>query len=169
MCIRDSVNPLYLDRLQQIVDWSISKGLVTIIDFHGAKLKEKFLYTFDQSDINGVNYYSYPTSAKRIADLNKFKAIWRDISERFKDYPETLLFEIFNEPYFWLSANEITTISSEIINIIRSSGSNNESRKVIITGGDTTSWEVIFQIPNDLINSDPVSYTHLTLPTNREV
>ena len=67
------VNPLYLDRLQQVVDWSISKGLVTIIDFHGAKLKENFLYTFDQSDINGVSYYSDPTSAKRIADLNKFK------------------------------------------------------------------------------------------------
>ena len=149
------VNPLYLDRLQQIVDWSMSKGLVTIIDFHGAKLKENFLYTFDQSDINGVNYYSDPTSAKRIADLNKFKAIWRDIAERFKDYPETLLFEVFNEPYFWLTANEISTISSEIINIVRSSGSNNESRKIIITGGDTNSWEVIFQIPNDLINSDP--------------
>ena len=149
------VNPLYLDRLQQIVDWSMSKGLVTIIDFHGAKLKENFLYTFDQSDINGVNYYSDPTSAKRIADLNKFKAIWRDIAERFKNYPETLLFEVFNEPYFWLSANEISTISSDIINIVRSSGSNNESRKIIITGGDTNSWEVIFQIPNDLINSDP--------------
>ena len=149
------VNPLYLDRIQQIVDWSMSKGLVTIIDFHGAKLKENFLYTFDQSDINGVNYYSDPTSEKRIADLNKFKAIWRDIAERFKDYPETLLFEVFNEPYFWLSANEISTISSDIINIVRSSGSNNESRKIIITGGDTNSWEVIFQIPNDLINSDP--------------
>ena len=149
------VNPLYLDRLQQVVDWSMSKGLVTIIDFHGAKLKENFLYTFDQSDINGINYYSDPTSAKRIADLNKFKAIWRDIAERFKDYPETLLFEVFNEPYFWLSANEISTISSDIINIIRSSGSNNESRKIIVTGGDTNSWEVIFQIPNDLINSDP--------------
>ena len=149
------VNPLYLDRLQQVVDWSMSKGLVTIIDFHGAKLKENFLYTFDQNDINGVNYYSDPTSAKRIADLNKFKAIWRDIAERFKDYPETLLFEVFNEPYFWLSANEISTISSDIINIVRSSGSNNESRKIIITGGDTNSWEVIFQIPNDLINSDP--------------
>ncbi len=149
------VNALYLNRLQQVVDWSISKGLVTIIDFHGAKLKENFLYTFDQSDINGVNYYSDPTSAKRIADLNKFKAIWRDIAERFKDYPETLLFEVFNEPYFWLSANEISAISSDIINIVRSSGSNNESRKIIITGGDTNSWEVIFQIPNDLINSDP--------------
>ena len=149
------VNPLYLDRLQQVVDWSMSKGLVTIIDFHGAKLKENFLYTFDQSDINGINYYSDPTSAKRIADLNKFKAIWRDIAERFKDYPETLLFEVFNEPYFWLSANEISTISSDIINIVRSSGSNNESRKIIVTGGDTNSWEVIFQIPNDLINSDP--------------
>lgn len=149
------VNPLYLDRLQQVVDWSMSKGLVTIIDFHGAKLKENFLYTFDQSDINGINYYSDPTSAKRIADLNKFKAIWRDIAERFKDYPETLLFEVFNEPYFWLSADEISTISSDIINIVRSSGSNNESRKIIVTGGDTNSWEVIFQIPNDLINSDP--------------
>ena len=72
-----------------------------------------------------------------------------------KNYPETLLFEVFNEPYFWLSANEISTISSDIINIVRSSGSNNESRKIIITGGDTNSWEVIFQIPNDLINSDP--------------
>ena len=149
------VNPLYLDRLQQIVDWSVSKGLVTIIDFHGAKLKENFFYTFDQNDINGINYYSDPTSSKRIADLNKFKAIWRDIAERFKDYPETLLFEVFNEPYFWLSANEITSITNDIINIVRSSGSNNESRKIIITGGDTTSWEVIFQIPNDLINSDP--------------
>ena len=149
------VNPLYLDRLQQVVDWSMSKGLVTIIDFHGAKLKENFLYTFDQSDINGINYYSDPTSAKRIADLNKFKAIWRDIAERFKDYPETLLFEVFNEPYFWLSGDEISTISSDIINIVRSSGSNNESRKIIVTGGDTNSWEVIFQIPNDLINSDP--------------
>ena len=149
------VNPLYLDRLQQVVDWSMSKGLVTIIDFHGAKLKENFLYTFDQSDINGINYYSDPTSAKRIADLNKFKAIWRDIAERFKDYPETLLFEVFNEPYFWLSSDEISTISSDIINIVRSSGSNNESRKIIVTGGDTNSWEVIFQIPNDLINSDP--------------
>ena len=149
------VNPLYLDRLQQVVDWSMSKGLVTIIDFHGAKLKENFLYTFDQSEINGINYYSNPTSAKRIADLNKFKAIWRDIAERFKDYPETLLFEVFNEPYFWLSADEISTISSDIINIVRSSGSNNESRKIIVTGGDTNSWEVIFQIPNDLINSDP--------------
>ena len=149
------VNPLYLDRLQQVVDWSMSKGLVTIIDFHGAKLKENFLYTFDQSEINGINYYSDPTSAKRIADLNKFKAIWRDIAERFKDYPETLLFEVFNEPYFWLSADEISTISSDIINIVRSSGSNNESRKIIVTGGDTNSWEVIFQIPNDLINSDP--------------
>ena len=143
------VNSLYLDRLQQIVDWSVSKGLVTIIDFHGAKLKEKFFYTFDQNDINGINYYSDPTSSKRIADLNKFKAIWRDIAERFKDYPETLLFEVFNEPYFWLSANEITSITNDIINIVRSSGSNNESRKIIITGGDTTSWEVIFQIPNE--------------------
>ena len=28
------------------------------------------------------------------------------------------------------------------------------SRKIIITGGDATSWEVIFTIPDDILNSD---------------
>ena len=148
------VNDDYLDRLQQVIDWSISKGLVTVLDFHGAKLKEQFLYTFSNSSIGGTNYFTHPTSAKRKADINKFKAIWKGISERFKDYSELLLFEVFNEPYFYLSAVDINTMNQEIISVIRATGSNNLSRKIIITGGDATSWEVIFTIPDDILNSD---------------
>lgn len=148
------VNEDYLDRLQQVIDWSISKGLVTVLDFHGAKFKEQFLYTFSDSAIGGTNYFTHPTSEKRKADVNKFKAIWKGISERFKDYSELLLFEVFNEPYFYLSAEDINALNQEIISVIRATGSNNLSRKIIITGGDATSWEVIFTIPDDILNSD---------------
>ena len=148
------VNEDYLDRIQQVIDWSISKGLVTVLDFHGAKLKEQFLYTFSESTVGGTNYYTHPTSAKRKADINKFKAIWKGISERFKDYSEYLLFEVFNEPYFYLSAEDINALNLDIISVIRSTGSNNLNRKIIITGGDATSWEVIFTIPDNVLNSD---------------
>lgn len=162
------VNEDYLDRLQLVIDWSISKGLVTVLDFHGAKLKEQFLYTFSNSSIGGTNYFTHPTSAKRKADINKFKAIWKGISERFKDYPELLLFEVFNEPYFYLSADDINTMNQEIISVIRATGSNNFTRKIIITGGDATSWEVIFTIPDDILNSDSnlIATFHYYLPFN---
>ena len=51
------VNDDYLERLQ-VIDWSISKGLVTVLDFHGAKLKEQFLYTFSNSSIGGTIFYT---------------------------------------------------------------------------------------------------------------
>ena len=81
-----SVNEDYLDRVQQIVDWAITYNIIVVLDFHGNNLKQEFVYTFENEEINGVNYYTNPTSAKRLADINRFKSIWRDISNRFKDY-----------------------------------------------------------------------------------
>jgi endoglucanase len=40
------VSPARLDRIQQVVNWSLKQGLVTIIDFHGSTLKSEFIYTF---------------------------------------------------------------------------------------------------------------------------
>jgi endoglucanase len=41
------VDASYLDRLEQVIGWGLSKNLVIILDFHGAKLKSEFIYTFD--------------------------------------------------------------------------------------------------------------------------
>ena len=44
------VDQAYLNRIEDVVNWSLNQGLVTIIDFHGAQLKSEFLYTFSDSN-----------------------------------------------------------------------------------------------------------------------
>ena len=144
------VSQTYLDRLQTVVDWSISQGLYTVIDFHGAQLKSEFLTTFNVNELN----YSDPSSEKRAADLMKFKSIWTAIANKFINYPETLIFEVVNEPYFELSADEMDALNTLIISSIRSTGGNNETRSIIITGGTLASHETPTAIGTDIIQSD---------------
>jgi endoglucanase len=144
------VDPLYFNRLGQVIGWGLAQNLVIVLDFHGATLKSEFIYTFDESEVE----YTDPTSAKRAADLAKFYSIWEQIAERFKDYSDYLVFEVINEPYFHISAAEMNDINNEVISIIRSSGGNNVTRKVIVTGGTKTSYEAITTIDPQIINSD---------------
>ncbi|WP_159949381.1 cellulase family glycosylhydrolase [Polaribacter septentrionalilitoris] len=147
------VNSDYLDRIEEVIQWSLQNNLITILDFHGSELKTEFLYTFSPKD-KWSEYYTAPTSAKRAADNEKFRAIWKQIAERFKDYSENLIFEVVNEPYFWLSASEMDHLNLDIINIIRNSGNKNTNRNIIITGGSENAYEAPLQISDNLLNSD---------------
>ena len=144
------VDPLYFDRLEQVIGWGLAQNLVIVLDFHGSTLKSEFIYTFDDSE----DEYTHPTSAKRSADLAKFYSIWEQIADRFKNYSDDLIFEVINEPYFHISAAEMNGLNSEVISIIRSSGGNNITRKVIVTGGTKTSFEAITTIDPQLLNND---------------
>ena len=144
------VDPLYFDRLEQVIGWGLAQNLVIVLDFHGSTLKSEFIYTFDDSE----DEYTHPTSAKRSADLAKFYSIWEQIADRFKNYSDDLIFEVINEPYFHISAAEMNDLNSEVVSIIRSSGANNVTRKVIVTGGTKTSFEAITTIDPQLLNND---------------
>ena len=144
------VSSVYLDRVQQVVNWSLNHGLVTIIDLHGSTLKSEFIYTFD----SGESEYTHPTSAKRAADNEKFRAIWAQIAERFKEHSESLLFEVINEPYFHMSKSDMDTLNTEVLAVIRASGGSNGTRNVIITGGTGTSHEAPLQIEPSIIAGD---------------
>ena len=144
------VSSVYLDRIQQVIDWSLNQGLVTILDFHGSTLKSEFIYTFD----SGESEYTHPTSAKRAADNEKFRAIWTQVADRFKNHSENLLFEVINEPYFHMSKTDMDTLNTDIIAIIRASGGSNGTRNVIVTGGTGTSHEAPLQIESSIISSD---------------
>ena len=144
------VDQVYLNRIEEVVNWSLNQGLVTIIDFHGAQLKSQFLYTFSDSNTQ----YTHPTSAKRAADLDKFNSIWNQISNHFKTFSENLLFEIVNEPYFEMSAIEMDNLNAMIIATIRASGANNSTRNIIITGGGQNSQNAPQQISDNIISND---------------
>ena len=145
-----TVSQTYLNRLQTIVDWSISQELYTIIDFHGAQLKSEFLTTFEISEPN----YSSPSSEKRAADLMKFKSIWTAIANQFINYSNTLIFEVVNEPYFELSSDEMDALNTLIISTIRATGGNNSTRSIIITGGTLNSYQAPTAIGSNVIQSD---------------
>jgi len=144
------VSSIYLDRIEQVIEWSLNQGLVTIIDFHGSNLKSEFIYTFDV----GESEYTDPTSAKRVADTQKFLAIWAQIADRFKNHSENLLFEVINEPYFHMSAEVMDLLNTDLLAIIRGSGGSNGTRNIIITGGTGTSHEAPLQIGSSIISGD---------------
>ena len=144
------VSVAYLDRIETVANWSLDRGLYTVIDFHGADLKAEFLNSFNSKSAS----FTHPTSAKRAADLMKFKSIWIQIANRLKTHPSSIIFEVVNEPYFEVSAQDMDIINLAIIEAIRSTGGNNLTRPIIITGGTLTSYQAPTAIGAEVLNSD---------------
>jgi endoglucanase len=136
------VNTTYLDRIEQIINWCLARNLIAIIDVHG---DHWFWESFDSSS----SYYV--TGNDRLAKIDRFKAIWRDISLRFQNKPDTVLFEIMNEPYFSMSATEVIDINTQILSIIRAT---NPYRNVIVTGGGINSYQAPLQLSDSFLQSD---------------
>ncbi|MDB9720627.1 cellulase family glycosylhydrolase [Winogradskyella sp.] len=136
------VNSTYLDRIEEVTNWIVDNEMVAIIDVHG---DHWFWESYDSESAE------YKTGNDRLAAEDRFRAIWRDISERFQNKSENILFEIMNEAYFSMSAPEVNYINSEILSIIRVT---NPTRNVIVNGGGVNSWEAPLQIPSSFINGD---------------
>lgn len=137
-----SVDTTYLDRIEQVTDWALNRGLVAIIDVHGDKW---YWESYDSTSSE------YKTGNDLLAAEDRFKAIWKAIANRFQIKSENLLFEIMNEPYFNMSASQVDVVNANILSIIRQT---NPKRNVIITGGGANSWQAPLQISSSFISSD---------------
>ena len=76
------------------------------------------------------------------------------MADTFKDKDHKLVFEIINEPYFYMSKADMDTLNADILAIIRLEG-NNPTRNIILTGGGQTSYNAITQIDPSLFGSSP--------------
>ncbi|MFG6686075.1 cellulase family glycosylhydrolase [Mariniflexile sp. HNIBRBA6329] len=148
------VETSYLDRIEEVTDWAINKGLVAIIDVHGDHWFWESYRQFKQGNPNP----EYKTGADREAAVDRFKAIWTAISNRFQNKSENLLFEIMNEAYFSMNASEVDNINTQILEITRIS---NPTRNVIVNGGGKNSYEAPLQLAtsypdnNNYLHNDP--------------
>jgi endoglucanase len=59
----------------------------------------------------------------------RFIAIWKQIAEHYKDYPQTLLFEFLNEPQDKLGIPEWNSLLKETLTVVRQS---NPDRMIVI-------------------------------------
>ena len=71
-----TIDPNFLKRIDEVVGYAISRKMPIIVNMHNYK-----------------ELYTDPGPQK-----GRFMAIWKQLAEHYKDYPDLLLFEIYNEP-----------------------------------------------------------------------
>ncbi|MDR0273243.1 MAG: glycoside hydrolase family 5 protein [Clostridiales bacterium] len=146
------IDPAFMDRIQEITDWALDAGFYVIMNTHH---EEELYWLIRDNEFEAAE-----------AHLN---AIWTQVSERFANYSERVIFEILNEPNLkefyhgdgpWIShthrgvdrqlAETVNRLNDSALEVIRNSGGNND-RRVVVLGIPGGSPEAIptLRIPDD--------------------
>ena len=146
------VNPVWMLRVKEVVNWIIELNMYCILNIH--------------HDSSSPNWLS-----KGEEEKEKFIILWQQISEEFKDYDDHLIFECMNDlltnSYYNYNFTLIYLFNQAFIDTIRNSTNQNKGRLLILSGVNkelalTCSSEYI--IPNDPYNKFAISI-HYFLPT----
>lgn len=139
-----TIHKVWLDRVNEIVDYAIDNELYVIINMHH----------------EDWHFPSYDNLDKANTILT---TVWAQIAERFKDYDEYLIFEGMNEPRMkgtpqeWTGGNAeardvVNQLNNSFVETIRSSAGNNPYRHLMIptyaASSDPKTWSD-FVIPED--------------------
>lgn len=159
------VNSAWMDRVQEVVDYAYGNGMYVILNSHHdngwIKLTEK-----DEEAVS-----------------KKYKYLWQQIAERFKDYDERLIFEGLNEPRTEGSAREWsggTSAEHKILNnyykvfvsAVRGKGGYNKTRYLMIApyaASSSYSAMAALEIPDDdriIVSVHSYSPYSIALDTN---
>lgn len=143
MDINGNVDPAWMARVHEVVDYVIGQGLYCIINVH------------HDTGADGSSYKSWLKADEAVYTQNKarYENLWRQIAEEFKDYGQRLLFESYNEMLdsysSWCFAsfatsgrydasvatsayNAINSYAQSFVTTVRGTGGNNTQRNLII-------------------------------------
>ena len=140
------IDEAWLNRVQEVVDYAIDEGLYVIINMHG----DGYYDTVEGAWLDCSA--SYQTNI-----VNKFKACWKQIAEKFANYDEHLIFESMNE--VGASGNptqavydNINTHNQVFVDTVRQTSENNAKRWLLVPGWYTNINNTVgsyFAIPSD--------------------
>lgn len=118
-----NIDKEWMDRVQEVVDYAYDEGLFVIINTH------------NDGEWIKTNKRSY------VESIRLLKNVWKQISARFKNYNQRLIFEGMNEPgdldlieegRFDEMFETINELNKAFIETVRSSGGNNKNRMLMI-------------------------------------
>ena len=123
-----TIDSKWMDRVQEVVDYAYDLDMYVIINLHhdGGGDPEFGAWIRNAStDYEGV--------------LEKYKAIWNQICDRFENYGDRLIFESMNEVGFDDMSEDaaydtLNNLNQEFVDIVRASGGNNPQRHLLIAG-----------------------------------
>lgn len=121
-----NVDPEWMARVKEIVDYAIDDGMYVILNTHHEE-------------------WYFPKESDKEQDKEQLAALWKQIAEEFKNYDEHLIFEGLNEPRLRNTSKEWTggdkasrAIVAEYEKVfydtVRASGGNNSKRMLMMTG-----------------------------------
>ena len=153
-----------MDRVKQIVDWTLESGMYAIVNIHW----------------DGGWFEKFPTDYDEC--MKKYTRIWEQISKTFRNYGDKLMFESLNEEGAWDSVwnrysgsgdkakayGILNDMNQQFVNIVRASGGNNIGRHLLIAGYNTDitlTCDSQFKMPNDPSGRCAVSVHYYTPAT----
>lgn len=152
------INEEWMTRVNEVVDYVISQDLYCIINVHHDAGSDGWL----EASENCYNESS-----------DKFKLIWEQISNRFMQYGEKLMFESFNEILDvnnnWSNAKasdayEATNKFNQLfVDTVRKSGGNNVMRNLMVQVYSASTTKLAldnFVLPEDTVESHLIIQVH---------
>jgi len=121
-----TIEPALIARVKEVLDWAHEAGLQVVLDLH--------------------HYRDLSPHTRREAD--KFLGIWAQISKAFSDQPDTVYFELFNEPTHEANMRDVNRLYAQAMPLVRA---HNPKRPVIIGGNRWNSVDTLSDViwPDD--------------------
>lgn len=162
-----TINEGYLQRVEQVINYCLNDGMYAIVNIH--------------YDGDWWGQFGDADESVRKQAWARFRQIWTQVSNRYRDYSDRLIFRSANEELGdrlndnWvkrdtnnktgvLTVDEqyetMNKINQEFVNIVRKSGGNNEKRYLLIAGYSTNierTCDDRFVMPTDPIKENGVS------------
>lgn len=123
-----TIDAAFFTRVDTVLDQATAANLAVVIDLHA----------YDE------------LAADVAAHRDRFLGLWKQIAERYRDRPDTVAFELLNEPYGQLDASW-NDLSNAAIQVVRAT---NPRRLLVV---DTVYW------------ADPSKLSVLTLPDDANI
>ena len=135
------IDPDWLAAVKTEVDYILSRGCYCILNLHEDYLGESFVGDHWESDWTQAQYSDYVH--------RRYVAIWRQVADCFRDYPDTLMFETANEPvsgnmndwytdesYKQTQIDTVNWMNNAFVEAVRESGGGNSDRLLcLVTPG----------------------------------
>jgi endoglucanase len=122
-----TINSYIFERVDHVVNEALKNGLYVIINIH--------------------HYEEIMREPEKHKE--RFLKLWEQISRHYQNYPESLYFELLNEPCSYLTSDLWNQYLKEAIKVIRKT---NPIRKIIV---GPTDWNSIYKLRELEIPDDP--------------
>lgn len=151
-----TIDSAWLNRVKKVVDMCIANDLYVIINMHGD----------GYNSVQGG--WLLCNGSDQTTIRNKYKACWKQIANKFKNYDQHVVFESMNEEFDGTYGTPNTTYYANInklnqifVDTVRQTGGNNAKRWLMIPGWNTnieyTAGNYGFSLPTDNYRDSSIS------------